>query len=195
MRQGEILANGVLCKPWDPERFQEQIPRIRDLCNKKIPSIFPTLQSLCSDCGVAAIVLQAPSGCRASGATRFLSPSKALLLLSFRYLSDDHFWFSFFHEAGHLLLHGERFVSVEGMDRSTSSQEHEANQFAANVLIPPEERQRMLALRSEFREIVRFALRIGVSPGVVVGQLQHAGRLGPHQQNRLKRRFSWEREE
>jgi hypothetical protein len=34
-----------------------------------------------------------------------ISPNKAMVILSFRYLSDDHFWFTFFHEIAHLLLH------------------------------------------------------------------------------------------
>ena len=82
------------------------------------------------------VIVPAPSGCKVSGATLFPQQDKALLLLSFRYLSDDHFWFSFFHEVGHLLLHGIEKIFLEGVDEINQNDEEEANKFAAELLIP-----------------------------------------------------------
>jgi HTH-type transcriptional regulator/antitoxin HigA len=137
------------------------------------------------------VIVRAPTGCRASGATRFVSASKALLLLSFRYLSDDHFWFTFFHEAGHLLLHGEKALFLEGAEMSATKEEEEANEFAARVLIPPEFHTALLDLSVNGREVIRFAKFTGVSPGIIVGQLQHHGRVKRNQLNSLKRWFKW----
>jgi Zn-dependent peptidase ImmA (M78 family) len=137
------------------------------------------------------VVLRAPKKCRASGASRFLSPGRPLLMLSFRYLSDDHLWFTFFHEAGHLLLHADRCLFLEGDDRLTTAEEEEANAFAANTLIPPEHQPEMLRLRAEGIPVVRFAKKVGIAPGIVVGQLQHLKRIGNHQLNNLKRRYQW----
>jgi HTH-type transcriptional regulator/antitoxin HigA len=193
LRRGEIESEYVECNPWNPERFKNSLPAIRSLTRKKQPSQFiPELQKRCGECGVAVVVVRGPSGCRASGATRFVSPEKALLLLSFRYLSDDHFWFTFFHEAGHLLLHGQRgfFVEVEGAPSTT--EELQANEFAANILIPSEIRPALLRLPRDAREVIRFAQKIGVSPGIVVGQMQYYKRITYAQLNTLKRRFTWE---
>src|SRR6185295_9752330 len=107
-------------------------------------------------CGVAVVILRAPAGCRASGATRFLSPEKALLQLSFRYLTDDHFWFTFFHEAGHLLLHGEAGFYLEGEDRTSTIAEEEANEFAAAVLVPPDFKPELLKLKADPTAVIRF---------------------------------------
>ncbi|WP_416208177.1 ImmA/IrrE family metallo-endopeptidase [Halomonas sp.] len=52
-----------------------------------------------------------------------------MLMLSFRYLSDDHFWFTVFHEIGHLLLHDIADVHIEGMDDEDDVQEQEADFF------------------------------------------------------------------
>jgi Zn-dependent peptidase ImmA (M78 family) len=112
-------------------------------------------------------------------------------MLSFRYLSDDHFWFTFFHEAGHLVLHDMNSLFLEGEDRISTKEEGEANEFSAAVLIPAEFRADLMTLRGEGREVIRFARRVGVSPGVIVGQLQHLGRVRRNQLNRLKRRFVW----
>ncbi|HEU4689887.1 MAG TPA: ImmA/IrrE family metallo-endopeptidase, partial [Vicinamibacterales bacterium] len=162
------------------------------LTRQKDPERFlPTLIRACAECGVALVVLRAPTGCRASGATRFLSPDKALLLLSFRYLSDDHFWFTFFHEAGHLILHGEEALFIEADEMLDSVQEDEANRFAGDVLIPPEFKAELGKLPLTHRDVIRFAVRAGVAPGIIVGQLQHQGRLPRNRLNGLKRRFRW----
>lgn len=203
LRQGEIEAERIECRPWDATRFQESLSTIRSLTRTKDPGRFlPELQKRCAESGVAVVVVRAPSGCRASGAIRFLSLDKAVLQLSFRFLTDDHFWFTFFHEAGHLLLHGERNFSLEvfrgercwileGIEALSTRDEQEANDFAANVLIPPELQPALSNLPRDSRAVIRFAVRVGVSPGIVVGQLQYIGRIGYDQLNSLKRRFSW----
>lgn len=204
LRQGEIEADVIECQTWDAEGFQESLSTIRTLTRRKDPSKFiPQLQRLCAETGVAVVVVRAPSGCRASGAVRFLSPTKALLQLSFRYLTDDHFWFTFFHEAGHLILHGERYFFsdtirgekswiLEGIETVSPSEEQGANEFAARTLVPSEFQAELSDLTADPREIIRFAVRLRVSPGIVVGQLQHLERIGYNQLNDLKRRFTWE---
>ncbi len=122
---------------------------------------------------------------------RFLSLTRPMILLSFRYLSDDQFWFTFFHEAGHLVLHGDRCIFLEGDDTLSTEEEDEANAFAANVLIPPELQAEMLRLPLNGRAVMRFVRKVGISPGIVVGQLQHYGCFRRNQLNNLKRRYTW----
>ena len=193
LRQGEIESQSVDCGPWDLDRFRYSLGRIRGLTRYKDPKRFlPKLKQCCAESGVAVAIVRAPSRCRASGATRFLTREKALLLLSFRYLTDDHFWFSFFHEAGHLLLHGEDGLFLEGIAESREKEEKEANEFASLALVPAELRSEMLDLPARYRDVIRFATRAGISPGLVVGQLQFHKRINPEQLNRVKRRFAWE---
>jgi HTH-type transcriptional regulator / antitoxin HigA len=195
LRRGEIEAHAIRCQVWNEEQLRALLPTLRLLTRQKDPARFvPRLVELCAACGVAVVVLRAPSGCRASGATRFLAPDKALLLLSFRYLSDDHFWFTFFHEVGHLLLHGQHALFLEGSDMLTNVDEKEANDFAADVLIPKDYRAEFDNLPPIYRDVIRFARRLGVAPGVIVGQLQHRGLLRRDQLNRLKKRFTWNHE-
>jgi Zn-dependent peptidase ImmA (M78 family) len=138
------------------------------------------------------VVVRAPSGCHASGSTRFLSETKALLLLSFRHLSDDQFWFTFFHEAAHLLLHGEKRLFIEGLGGPATKEEEEANEFAGRLLVPSPFRDRLFDLPTNSREVIKFARLLGTSPGIIVGQLQHYRRIEHNQLNGLKRRFRWE---
>jgi Zn-dependent peptidase ImmA (M78 family) len=109
-----------------------------------------------------------------------------LLQLSFRHKCDDSFWFSFFHEAAHILRHGKRRVFIEGHGVASVA-EKEADTFAQDVLIPTVEYQRFLSLLPHSHEkIARFAERVGIAPGIVVGRLQHDGHLSPHCCNDLK---------
>jgi Zn-dependent peptidase ImmA (M78 family) len=143
-------------------------------------------------CGIAVVFVRAPSGCTASGATRFIAPNKAMIILSFRFLSDDHFWFTFFHEIGHLLLHKGDLTFIDGEAKIANKMEREANEFSERVLVPISRREELIDLEPRREAIIRFAYSIGVSPGIVVGQLQHHGVIGPHQMNFLKRRFDWQ---
>lgn len=192
MRKGEIECSKLRRAPWNSLGFRNSLQDIRRLTLAKDPDHFlPALQEICAASGVAAVIARAPNGCRASGATRFVSREQALLLLSFRYLSDDQFWFTFFHEAGHLLLHGAEKTFLEGLETETSMQESEANKFAEEVLIPAEFKAALLTVSAETRAIIRFAKKIGISPGIVVGQLQHHGKVRRNHFNGLKRRFEW----
>lgn len=191
LRQGEIESEALDCGPWKKEDFVAALPEIRKLTRCHQPQDFISkLRSICAACGVAVVVLRTPKGCPASGATRFISSDRALLMLSFRFLSDDQFWFTFFHEAGHLILHGQERMFIE-CGELKSHIESEANKFAQEVLVPEKFRPAMLTLPYDSKEIIRFARSIGVSPGIVVGQLQHSGKFSFHQLNRLKRRYRW----
>jgi Zn-dependent peptidase ImmA (M78 family)/plasmid maintenance system antidote protein VapI len=191
LRRGELESASVEADPWDPIEFLQAVNAARKLTREADPQVFiPKLRQLFAACGVAVIVLRAPSGCRASGATRFLTSKKALLLLSVRYLSDDQFWFSVFHEAGHLYLHPQKLM-LDTAEMASSREEDEANQFAANTLVPKQYRSEMLELPLDGRMVMRFARKIGIAPGLVVGQLQHLGILEQRQLNNLKRQYKW----
>jgi plasmid maintenance system antidote protein VapI/Zn-dependent peptidase ImmA (M78 family) len=194
LRQGELQAESVECKDWSPQRFSTQLTKIRGLTQIAKPSEFlPQLQAICAEAGVAVVTVKAPKGCRASGATFFASPNKAVLLLSFRYLTDDQFWFSFFHEAGHLVLHWDAdLLILETSDGPKSPREEEANQFAMDLLIPRELQTRLPAASKTLIGITRLARDAGVSYGIVLGQMQFRGLVRPDRFNRLKTRYKWE---
>lgn len=193
LRKGEVDGLAQVCRDWNSEKFQVGLEKIRLLTREKKPEDFlPELKEICAEAGVALVVARAPSGCRASGATRFITATKALILLSFRHLTDDHFWFTFFHEAGHVLLHKQNEVFIDGLDSANTKEEEEANAFSARALIPDQFRAKLQALGLTPREILRFAKDVGVSPGIVIGQLQNSGRVRHDRLNAFKQRYVWE---
>jgi Zn-dependent peptidase ImmA (M78 family) len=137
------------------------------------------------------------------GATRWLTPEKALIQLSLRYRSDDHLWFTFFHEAAHILLHGKRAVFVESQGASAKAslvdkvkrraEEDEANRFAGDILIPLTQYSALLKAQTFSAAAIKaFADQIGIAPGIVLGRLQH-DHVVPFKTplNSLKRYFDW----
>lgn len=195
LRQGEIIAEEIDCEPWNKQKFLERIEEIKLLTRQKNPSIFiPKLKAICAECGVAVAIAPTPSGCPASGATKFISSNKAILMLSFRYLRDDNFWFTFFHEAGHLILHGKDRMHIEVTDKvnyASSPEEIEANKFAGEILVPFLYRSELKNIKSNKKKLISFAMKMGVSPGIVVGQMQNDGIISYQYLNGYKRTFNW----
>lgn len=192
LRWAEDKAEAMVCQPWDREAFAASLPAIRALSrNHHADRFVPKLREICAASGVAVVIAPAPKGCKASGATKLIRRRKAMLVLSFRYYADDHFWFTFFHEAGHLILHADQDLFLEEEDGEMDDREEEANAFAFDTLIPPEKQEAMYSLPQRYDDYIEFALSIGIAPGVVVGQMQRLGHLPYDWLNKLKRRFKW----
>lgn len=192
LRRGELEADLVSTSRWDTNRLLEQLEAIRRLTRVSHPARFlPKLRNLLAEAGVALAVVKTPKGCHASGASRLIAPDKAMILLSFRHRADDHFWFTLFHEIGHLVLHNaDTFIDEE--DTPETDAEQEANDFARRWIIPEHLEAKFSNLPDDRRAIMRFSLEAGVSPGLIVGQMQHQGLVGHHHHSSLKRRWRWE---
>lgn len=204
LRRGEILAHDIYCEPYDEKAFIDILKsEIRGLTLQSPSEFLPKLIDLCASVGIAvAFVPQLPNA-KVSGATRWLSPDKALIQLSLRYKTDDHLWFTFFHEAAHIVLHGKRDIYLESTNNKleTKEKENESDLFAANILIPPEDLKDFLNTIPINRypskqQILDFSKEIGIAPSIVVGRLQHdqlpkENPLPFSHYNGLKIRFDW----
>jgi hypothetical protein len=192
LRQGEIQASEIDCEPYDERRFRAALRQIRALTVEP-PDVFqPEVVRLCAAAGVAVVFVPELPRTGICGATRWLTPTKALLQLSLRHKSDDHLWFSFFHEAGHILLHRKREAFFEQVHVS-GGEEDEANDFARDLLILSTGWHRFTQSDryNAKTAILAFAEEIGVAPGIVVGRLQHEGLVLHRNCNDLKRWFAW----
>lgn len=194
LRVGELRAAVIECKPFNHERFRSALSEARGMTNEDPRVWQPRVTSALADAGVAFVIIDTFQGARAHGATRWLSPTKALIQLSLRYHWEDVFWFSFFHEAAHVLLHRKKGVFVDGLELSETSAgeddkrlEEEANRFAARFLIPEQYEPRLQHLRPS--EIPAFATELGITPAIVVGRLQHEGLIHFSESKRWKRQL------
>jgi HTH-type transcriptional regulator/antitoxin HigA len=197
LRIGELRAREIECEPFDAERFRDALERARGLTALEPEEWAEQLVEMCASCGVAVVILEHFQLSRVNGATRWLSPHKALIQLSLRQNWEDIFWFTFFHEAGHVLLHRKKLLLVEPVRPSSEAEmdpdlfrlEKEADKFAAQMLIPPRYERRLKDIG--FGDIPTLAEEIGVAPAIVVGRLQHDGILKYNQGNKMRRRYEF----
>lgn len=175
LRIGELKAAETDCNSYDKSEFDAALKKIRHLSCEE-PKVFePKMKELCANSGVALVFVGELSGTHLSGATRWLQSDKAMIELSLRYKTDDHLWFTFFHEAGHIKLHGKKKVFIDEINQSVfSDEEQEANQFAANRLVPKKAYKEFIK-NDDYNQsnICEFAAALGITPGIVVGRLQH----------------------
>lgn len=196
LRKGESEADGIECASYNRDKFLNNLMKLRSLTIEPPEIFLPAVRGICSACGVAVVFTPELPKTRVSGATRWLNPNKAIIQLSLRYKTDDHLWFSFFHEVVHIIRHGKRALFLESVVASVpDKREDEANRIAADILIAPKKLKAFVEMNDFSKKaIMRFASAIGVSPGVAVGRLQHDRILPYTHCNDLKRRFEWSEE-
>ncbi len=191
IRMGELAGESIDCRAYDANRFRRALTRIRGLSIQP-PGIWQEeMVAECAAAGVAVAFIPAIPGAGVSGVTKWMSKDKALIQLSNLYKNDGAFWFTFFHEAGHVLLHGKKDIFLEGKEPSEDQKEREADQFARNSLVPRDRARELQHLRGA-EAIKSFAKSIGVADGIVVGRLQHDGLVYQSAYNSLKRNVEWD---
>ena len=169
-------------------KLERRLPALRKL-TRQDPEIFPQrLYDILLDCGVVLVGLPALPNANLNGATKKFSNGSALLLLTDRNKASDIFWFSLFHEIGHILEND--FSSDEGNSESYLRSEEQADQFAKDFLIRPEDYQAFVE-KGNFNktDILRFSEEIDIHPSVVLGRLQNEGILGFDRFRELKENY------
>jgi Zn-dependent peptidase ImmA (M78 family) len=190
-RLGVLAAQEIETEPFNAQEFMAALKQARGVTTAPAEEWESRLVKLCAPAGVVVVLTPEIPKASISGAARWLTKEKALIQLSLKYKSDDQFWFSFFHEAGHLLKHGRKRVFVDYGYSNDDDEEREANEFARDILIPPQYTQR-LPLIAKSRALVRaFAKEIRIAPGIVVGRLQHDKLLYPAAFADVKQKIVW----
>ena len=191
---GQREVEGRHLQVFNRRRLESILPDLRALTLVETSQVIPQLISRLAQVGVVFALFPHFPKTYAHGATFWPEPrNRAVLLMSIRGRYADVFWFSFFHELGHILLHGgdQTYVELEARVGEHSPQENEADRFASDVLIPRNQFTD-LAKRSSFsrERVVEFSTNIGIHPGIVVGRLHHEGLLPHTHLNGLRERFA-----
>lgn len=196
LRCGQIEAEKISTQPYNPDKFKNALKKVRALTRESdIRVAVKNIVVACAEAGVAVVFVPELKGTKLSGAARWLTKDKALIQLSLRHKSDDHLWFTFFHEAGHIILHGKKELFIDEIDQNIDAHEIEADNFAENFLIPKEDWKEFIMTYLDFTKgiIENFSADQGIAPGIVLGRLQFQ-KLLPYQStlNSLKVRYKWE---
>ena len=192
LRLAELDAAEQPCPDYRPSAFRSALQQLRRLTRAPLPKSLEESRRILNRAGVTLSLVKPLPKTRLSGAAWWPSPRRPAIALSARHKTDDHLWFTLFHEAAHILLHGKKNVFVDGADGAGNVEETAANDWAANFLLPPR------ALRLfvddglyDRASVLRFADEQGIAPGIVVGSLQHNAYLPWNRLNDLKVRLHW----
>lgn len=197
LREGIRQAQALEVGSFDPQGLRANIEVLRAF-TRQTPDVFePALVELCAQHGVAVRFVPHLPKSYVNGAAYWLN-DRVVIQLSLRFKWADIFWFSFFHELGHVLLHltarKSSFLDENSFSSGAANEEREADCFAADTLIPPAKYAELLSSAFTRPTVIRqFAEDIGVSPGIVVGRLQFDKHLQYSRMVDLKTKFAWRR--
>jgi HTH-type transcriptional regulator / antitoxin HigA len=177
LRIGEIEMRRLKLPEFNKEAFKKSLASIRKLIRTHPEDFAIQVQQLCLDAGVAVIYTMCIPKAPISGVARWIG-GNPLIQLTDRYKSNDHFWFTFFHEAGHILLHGKKEVFIEHFKgyAGDSEKEAEADDFANKWLIP-EDISSDLPKKITIQTIRDIAKKQQIHPAIVLARLQHLNRV------------------
>lgn len=195
LRKGVLEAQKIQTNDFDGKKLKENVTNIKKLMFSSPNEFMPELIKMLADCGVALVILKNLKNVPINGVTRWISPEKALIQMSIRGKYADIFWFSLFHEIGHLLFHRKKGVYVDCKNENINKeQEKEANNFASEILISEMEYKNFVTKFKMFKDInmlKTFAKKNGVINGIVVGRLQNDEVIGQNQLNSLRNKYEW----
>lgn len=183
-----LLGRSVTAARFTVESLRQTLDKLRALLRnraevRQVPKVL-------AEGGIRLVIVEPLAGTRIDGVAVWLSPSEPVIGLSIRYDRIDSFWFALAHELGHIVAGDGKNYPIVDLDlvgdsavKSTDKppQEQAADAFASDFLIPTLEMSGFIArvkpLYSKER-IKGFAARLGIHPGIVVGQLSFMGQIG-----------------
>jgi len=194
LRIGELQAQKTKAAPFQKNVLKSALPSIHEMTRLSPDKFEARLRQILLDAGVVLVFCPHLTKTYLHGATFWMGQKKAVLMLTNRGSWADIFWFSLFHEIGHLLLHSKKMVFLEGenLEHQLDKPEKEADRFAADILIQPGDFEAFISAKAFYpRDIEAFACHLGIDPGIVVGRLQHDGNLKNSWHNHLRLRYEW----
>ncbi len=194
LRLGEVKAGKIICREFSKKRVKDSLEEIRQMTFQSPEVFLPKLTSLLADCGIAFTLCPHFPGTYVNGAVFPLGRGRIVVMMTLRGKWADIFWFSLFHELGHVVLHDRRTVIVECEEgnRERKKMEDEADDFAAETLVSSDKWSVFIRRRSFGKaSIEKFAADVGIAPGIIAGRLQREGYLRHSRRNDLRIRYDW----
>lgn len=183
-QRAKAISRDIDTKSIDISCLIKNLDKIRLMTLMSPEEFCHTLKNVLSDCGISLVFLQHLKGSFLHGAT-FVDGNKIVLGLTTRGSDADRFWFSLFHELGHIVL------GHIGNEAGLSTQEEfEADEWARDRLIPPDEFVRFKNEKDfSVNAVKKFAEEVRIAPGIIVGRLQKEGELKYNVLNELKEHY------
>jgi HTH-type transcriptional regulator/antitoxin HigA len=178
------IAKSVACPRYSEKLLRDALPRLRELTTE--PEEIRHVPRIMAECGVRFAVIEGLPGSKIDGVCFWLDQHSPVIAMSLRHDRIDNFWFVLPHEIEHVLKkHGfgahQEIIDVElegeraSENTAIAEEERIANRAAADFAFPETELSSFIARNQPFfyeRDIVGFARRLRVHPGIAVGRFQ-----------------------
>lgn len=173
---------------FDEKKLRQSISVIRDMTINISDDYDILLKNILSTCGVNLVIMPYLKRSRINGFVRWMPEfDNVIVALNGKGRYFDTFWFTFFHELGHVFQKDKRRMIVDGIDEEL---EDDANQFARNVLIPNDKYSEFISNFGNSKlEVMEFSQEIGVHPGIIVGRLHNDKITGFNKMNDLRQKI------
>lgn len=174
---GKIESQKREIPDFDKSVLLKNIKKMRSLTTSPAHEFSNALVELCAEAGVALVFTPRLKNTCVNGAARWLTPNKALVQVSLYQKFADIFWFTLFHELGHILKHGKKESFVDLDKQELSEMEKEADIFAQQILVPPEREKDFQEMKKELTtanvvpKVTAFARSIDLDPGIIAGRV------------------------
>ncbi len=175
LRQGEIQTDKLETQEFNKAALKSNLPAFKKLMAAHPHNFFEQLRELCLQCGVKLVHTPCLPKTAIHGSTRWINDTP-LIQLSGRFKRNDIFWFTFFHEVGHILMHGKKYISLENIDYEGENEqyEEEANSFASQWILTDAQVQEIWETENlDDEKIKTFAAKFETHPACIIGRLQH----------------------
>lgn len=178
IRAGELVSRKIDTGIYNKNLLEESLKDIKELSkglsyDKYIPKIVDIL----AQTGVALVCLPGFKNTHIQGASKWLSPNKAMIILKTTKQGEDKFWFNLFHEIGHILKHGKKKVFIDFEKYFESDIEKEADKFANDILLPNFSEKDLIVSNSNkiyVEETINYcAEKFKISKSIIAGRLSH----------------------
>ena len=159
--------------PFDSKKLTESIPEIKkQMFEKNVMTMIANLKSIFAKCGIAFDIVYHFRGAPVQGFIKQTDDGKVILCVTIRGKSADKFWFSLFHEVGHL-LNGDLNTRFVDFDTVKTEIEDKADSFARDTLIDPTLYKALVTSGKyhSLEDIKKFSAFAGVPHWIVIGRL------------------------
>lgn len=134
------------------------------------------IQTLLHSVGIAFITEKHLKGTHLDGAAMWHPNGFPVIALTVRHDRLDNFWFTLFHELGHIVKHlrpevAKGFIDTDIDSASEKAIERQADQFALNAFIPEDQWDR-LGMLKRADEIRAAAQKLGIHESIIAGRLR-----------------------
>jgi len=180
LRYSEIASAGMDLPPYEKQKLKNLLPELKQIMVEAKSDFLQNIQQTCAGAGIVVVFTKHLDKTGIYGIVRWYKNKPVILMTDLRQ-RYDLFWFSFFHELGHLYLHGQKkniFLEQELQADEKDQKEQEADDFAGKWLLTDKQFEMVKNIfytenthPQKINAIKYYAQKFETHPAIIIGRL------------------------